>query len=146
MDDGIKMKNAAFSLCFVTLLLSSLSILAGVNRTIGANYSIAGKRPSPSENIAWTPNGTVVCIAPGFQNVPQIVSDGVGGAIIAWFDNRTGTDIDIYAQHLNSAGVAQWGGDYGIPICKELHDQSDVKVISDGVGGAIIVWQDYRNG
>jgi len=52
----------------------------------------------------WTPDGIVVCDAAGDQGKPQIVSDGAGGAIIAWYDDRD-TVNDIYAQRVDTTGV-----------------------------------------
>ena len=51
---------------------------------------------------------------------PTVTSDGVGGAIVAWVDVRTtldqgGTQNDIYAQRLNSAGQPQWQVK-GVPV------------------------------
>jgi len=40
---------------------------------------------------------------------------------------------------------AQWQVD-GVPICTAVNDQYSPKIISDGTGGAIIVWQDERSG
>ena len=57
----------------------------------------------------WTDNGTLICNKVGFmsaQNIPQICSDGNGGAIITWVDHRneggTKGPKDIYAQVINS--------------------------------------------
>ena len=33
-----------------------------------------------------------------------------------------------------------------IPVCTSAYDQTSPKIISDGRGGAIIVWEDLRNG
>ena len=38
---------------------------------------------------------------------PQIIPDGMGGAIIAWGDGRNGKN-DIYVQRMDSYGVPQW--------------------------------------
>ena len=53
----------------------------------------------------WTANGTLLCDAANNQYTPQIVSDGTGGAIVAWRDLRNGTNFDIYAQHVLASGV-----------------------------------------
>ena len=42
-----------------------------------------------------------VCTAAEAQIAPHVVSDSVGGAIIAWQDFRSGTDADIYAQRIS---------------------------------------------
>jgi predicted lipoprotein with Yx(FWY)xxD motif len=73
-----------------------------------------------------------------------IVSDGAGGAIIAWSDGRDGA-YDIYAQRLNAAGVPQWTLD-GIPVCTQPNGQYILSMVSDDVGGAVLVWYDSRTG
>lgn len=88
-------------------------------------------------------NGIVVCSAVNDQERPQIVSDGAGGAIIVWRDRRMG-GRDIYAQRINSLGVVQWSAN-GVVICDALGTQSNFSTIEDGLGGAIIVWEDDRN-
>jgi predicted lipoprotein with Yx(FWY)xxD motif len=90
------------------------------------------------------PSNIPISIRPGGQMAnPQIISDGAGGAIIVWEDPRSDTRSDIYAQGVNSAGVAQWAIN-GVPICTEVEDQTVSRLISDGAGGAIITWEDQR--
>jgi hypothetical protein len=52
---------------------------------------------------------------------------------------------DIYAQKINSTGSTIWD-DNGKIICNALGDQWYPKIVSDGKEGAIITWQDHRNG
>ena len=93
---------------------------------------------------AWTIDGIAVSSAADDQVTPQITSDGSGGAIVVWQDNRTG-NADIYAQRIDNNGISQWTAD-GIPICTAINQQFEPKIISDGNGGGIIVWKDYRSG
>ncbi len=90
----------------------------------------------------WQTDGVPVCTASLPQINPVAVSDGAGGAIIAWIDGRSGA-TDVYAQRLNAGGVAQWTAD-GVVICNASSNQLALRIISDGAGGAIIVWTDYR--
>src|SRR5262249_30739247 len=93
----------------------------------------------------WLANGVPVCLDPSEQRYPVIVSDGASGAIIAWGDER-GQD-DIYAQHINASGVAQWATD-GVPVCTAAGSQfgdAYPGIIPDGFGGAILTWQDDRS-
>jgi len=93
---------------------------------------------SPMENNA-------ICVDTNWQNASRIVSDGSGGAIIAWWDwNMTTNDHDIYAQRINSSGVVQWTT-RGVPICTNPLHQQNPEMVSDGNGGAIITWFDRRN-
>ena len=108
-----------------------------------SNYDVYAQRITASGVVQWTTNGIVVCATTGPQNYPDITSDGSGGAIIAWRDSR-GTDADIYAQRINSAGVKQWAPD-GVAICTASGSQGAVKIASDGAGGGIMVWLDNRS-
>ncbi|MFX1460190.1 MAG: TolB family protein [Promethearchaeota archaeon] len=109
----------------------------------GVEFDIYAQRVNSTGNIQWIANGTVICTAEGDQYDPQIVSDKNGGAIIIWRDGRNGDD-DIYIQHINSTGVAQWA-DNGTIITNANFDQFKAQITSDGAGGAIITWCDDRN-
>ncbi|MFX0132796.1 MAG: hypothetical protein ACFFDN_04030 [Candidatus Hodarchaeota archaeon] len=96
--------------------------------------------------VKWTSNGTAICTAGNNQQMPQLCSDGSGGAIITWQDERAGgTSDDIYAQRINSTGAVKWTGN-GTAICTATFNQSEPQLCSDGTGGAIITWSDYRIG
>jgi hypothetical protein len=57
----------------------------------------------------WQTNGVPLCTTGGQRYYPVSVSDGSGGAIVIWVDNRY-NNWDIYAQRVNAAGVPQWTG------------------------------------
>lgn len=103
--------------------------------------------PSGVVDPAWPANGTALCAAPDHQGLPAIVSDGAGGAIVAWHDFRDGVQFDIYAQHVLSTGAVDpaWPLD-GRALCTAVGDQGYVTIASDGGGGAIVAWDDYRSG
>jgi len=110
-------------------------------------YDIYAQRVDRSGSPSWTKNGVSVTNAVNSQNLPKIVSDGSGGAIITWEDQRNSgtTNIDIYAQKILSTGELAWPIN-GIIICNGILNQRDPELTSDGAGGAYIVWQDYRGG
>jgi len=102
------------------------------------------QRVNNAGTVQWTANGVPICTAANNQWSPVMISDGVGGAIIAWSDYRGG-NYDIYAQRISSSGTVQWTAD-GVPICTALNTQQNTTIISDNAGGAIIAWDDNRNG
>ena len=63
--------------------------------------------------------------------------------MIAWHDTRNG-DWDIYAQRIRKDGNLGWELN-GIPVCLMSGYQSSARCVCDGVGGAVIIWQDHRN-
>ncbi len=107
------------------------------------NYDIYAQKIASNGQTQWTANGTVICNATLGQEYPEICSDGAGGAIITWWDKRSGTDI--YAQWINSTGQTQWPAN-GTAICNYTGNQHKLQICSDGAGGAIITWQDERSG
>ncbi len=109
---------------------------------IYAQRALAGGTVDP----AWPLNGRIVCNAAGSQTSPVIVADGTGGAIIAWQDAR-GTSTDIYAHHVLANGVMDpaWPVN-GRLLCGATSAQSSPVITTDGAGGAIVAWTDFRNG
>jgi hypothetical protein len=79
------------------------------------------------------------------QVFPTITSDGSAGAIITWYDKRNGPSPDIYAQRINGSGISQWTAS-GTALCTATGTQDKPVLVSDGSGGAIMVWNDARNG
>ncbi len=111
------------------------------------NPDIYAQRISVSGTVQWTTNGVGICNMPFFQAVHSIISDGAGGAIIPWSDARGGTvdSYDIYAQRVNASGTAQWAPN-GLIICNAPLQQGSATLVSDGAGGAIVTWEDFRGG
>jgi len=115
------------------------------SRSGALNYDIYAQRINASGVVQWTVNGVAISTAPGNQVYPTITSDGAGGAINTWSDGRSGTNADIYAQRINASGVVQWTAN-GVAISTAARDQLYPTITSDGAGGAIITWYDYRSG
>ena len=103
-------------------------------------YDIYAQRVSATGAPLWTPDGVALCIAEGVQQSPTIISDGAGGAIVTWFDARSGPN-HIYAQRVNASGIPQWATD-GVALCTAANGQFYPTIVSDGAGGAIVTWED----
>jgi hypothetical protein len=80
------------------------------------------------------------------QLKPDICTDGAGGVIITWTDFRSTTDFDIYAQRQGPGGAIVWVVDGVVMNNNVAYDQTDPKIVSDGLFGAILSWTDYRTG
>ena len=107
-----------------------------------SSQDIYAQRVGQAITPKWTANGIAICAASGSQWYPTIISDGAGGAIVTWDDVR-GASYDIYAQRVNSDGVTQWTGN-GVALCTAANNQRYPILASDGLGGAIVTWQDSR--
>ena len=106
---------------------------------------IYAQRIDSNGMIQWASGGIEICTSSDSQDSFQVCSDGEGGAIIVWEDERNFnmTNTDIYAQRINSNGIILWMSN-GIEICTINCSQNKIQIISDGTGGAIITWQDLR--
>ena len=107
-------------------------------------YDIYAQRMDAGGNALWTPGGIAIYAAAYNQYNPMVVSDGGGGAIVAWTDIRNG-NADIFARRVTVAGSVQWPAG-GVAVCTNPSDQLDPVLVSDGAGGAIVSWRDARNG
>ncbi len=106
---------------------------------------IYARRVAGSGQPQGPPGGVVVCDVAGQQTWPVITSDGAGGAILAWQDGRRTLDADIFGQRLSPWGDPMCTAD-GEPLSAALHDQKYPCIVSAGIGGAIVAWDDNRSG
>jgi hypothetical protein len=109
------------------------AIIAWRDRRITGVYHVYAQRVDSTGVVAWTTNGVAVVTASVGQGGAALTTDGAGGAIVAWNDGRTGAP-GVYAQRLNSSGVAQWQTD-GVLVSAGA---AGARLVSDGSGGAII--------
>jgi hypothetical protein len=92
----------------------------------------------------WTNDPTIntpIKTDPGDQIGPQIVTDEKGGAIIAWSEGGS-----LWGQRVDQDGYLLWDS-AGEPVCTVSGVWGPMMsgMISDGEGGAIVVWLDFRN-
>ncbi len=116
--------------------------------TIDGNSNIYASRILASGSVAsgWSSRGIGVSTATGEQLDPAATSDGRGGLIVAWRDNRPGgAEGDIYIRRMNATGNALWTSG-GVALCTENSEQRSPGMVTDERGGAIVVWNDRRAG
>ena len=111
-------------------------------------HDIYAQKVNQSGVRLWTTMGVTICainqsVHEELRSTPM-VGDSSGGAIIAWSDYRSG-NYDIYARRINGSGTPQWTTN-GVIICAAAGDQSNVAMVSDGSGGAVITWVDPGSG
>ena len=70
-------------------------------------------------------------------------SDPDGNMIYAWSDCRNGVR-DVVAQKVDVNGDNLWG-EHGIVVVNASGRQEDPQLVTDGNGGAYIIWMDYRD-
>ncbi len=121
------------------------AIIAWEDLRSGQGKDIYAQHINASGVVQWDTNGIVICAESGIQDMVVMIPDGTGGAILAWEDKRSDVDYDIYAQRISASGTAMWSAG-GLAIASGDGDQQAPAIVSDGQGGAIIVWNDTRSG
>ncbi|HJN18867.1 MAG TPA: hypothetical protein QGH10_25430 [Armatimonadota bacterium] len=88
-----------------------------------------GESPVPiATSLAW-------------ESGPVVIGDGEGGAIIVYEWSEDGGDSDILAQRIGPDGEGIWNdGDTPSIIASSDRPERDPVVVSDGEGGALIVF------
>jgi hypothetical protein len=145
--NGIAVCSVAGSQFFPTITSDAAggAIVAWDDGRGGTSYDIYAQRVSTTGVALWTAGGVALCTDPGYESDPKIVSDGAGGAIVAWEDVRDAATTHIFARGVNAAGVAQWAAD-GVALCTAANGQFSPAIVANGAGGAIVAWDDFRNG
>lgn len=94
-----------------------------------------------------TANGNKVSASTGSHFLEfGTCKDGSTGSFVAFNDYRSGVRLDVYCQRLSTALAEQWAAG-GVAICTAAAgDKTNVVVVPDGLGGAIIAWKDARGG
>lgn len=111
--------------------------------------NISARRVDSGGNILWQTGGVEVCGIRG--GTARVVSDGSGGAIIAYEYNipcgdgsQANCDCDIYAQRIDAKGNVLWGPD-GVPVCVGPSMQYGPGIVADDAGGAIVFFVSIEN-
>jgi len=119
-------------------------VIIAWNDARNENQDIFAQRVSAKGEMLWGKDGIPICDLPSPQGWSIVLTDENGGAIIIFRDLRHGNP-DIYAQRVDANGRLLWDKE-GIPVCTDPSLQDDVKAIPDSEGGAILAWEDWRNG
>ena len=125
------MNKKVIFIFFLILLLLPIALISVQYFEV---YDFLGEIIEPKEEVLVVDDNSTLVM----QYSPQMCSDGAGGVIITWMDNRSG-DFDIYSQRVDAKGNKLWAEE-GVIICQDPDEQSSPEIIADGEGGAIILW------
>jgi FlgD Ig-like domain len=92
----------------------------------------------------WETNGNAVNSEPGDQEHHSICSDGSGGAIVVWHDERNTDNHNIYMQRILSGGSLAWD-EAGLVLCDAPSSQDNPQITIGSDLIFTIVWRDKRN-
>lgn len=118
------------------------AIVVWNDRRDRSNWDIYAQAVNLNGDVLWQTDGIPVCVDTADQSTQAIMSDGEGGAICVWEDERRSSEFqDLYIQRISATGEAMWEVN-GIPVFPSESLQSDPILIRDGAGGFYIVWWD----
>ncbi len=108
----------------------------------GSARRVFAQRLDADGNALWDANGRRVGTLEAQQDLPHVVSDLAGGALVFWVDGRgaVATNRPIYGQRLAPDGTRLWG-DAGDSLTVR-GSKSNFAACSDGLGGAWLAWSD----
>ena len=104
------------------------------------DFGVYVRRVDSNGVARWTPDGTEVCTAPlgSAQILPKAVSDGAGGVILAWLDNRNGPTA-LFAQRIDSSGTRLWAA-AGVQVATSATQVTTFDLAADGSNGVAVAW------
>ena len=145
-DCGIAIDDSSIAgrICVVADGENGVIVVWGYSST-GA--SIAVQRLDAEGTPLWGANGLEIRPLvgnPPLDNHPAVVSDGHGGAIVAWTANVvvSGPLDTLIACRVDSSGTKRWE----TVIYADTLDVAAPCLCEDGLGGVIVAWQEYEAG
>ena len=117
-------------------------------RVSNQNIHLYGQKINQTGTLLW---GTAGSEADGLQLtnttgnalLPQMVSDGAGGAVIAFGSTRVATDnANIYALRVDASGANVWAAN-GVDVCVAATNQANARLVKSG-SRYIVAWADRR--
>ena len=118
------------------------AIVVWNDRRDRSNWDIYAQAVTLDGEILWQTGGVPICTNTADQSTQAILSDGEGGAIFVWEDERRNSEFqDLYIQRVRATGEPMWEPN-GIPVFPSESLQSDPILVADGMGGFYVVWWD----
>jgi Secretion system C-terminal sorting domain len=106
--------------------------------------NIYAQRIDSNGIIQWNFNGVVVTNKSVREYNEEIISDGAGGAIIAW-EQGSNNIYDIWAQRIDASGTPMWASG-GIALSTASSNKLNPTMALGADNNVYCVWQDQRNG
>jgi len=117
----------------------------------GASSQIRAQKLDSHGRELWASGGIAVYGTSSLfsQTHPTAASDGHGGLVICWEDERLSNNtVFLYSTRLDGNGQRLWtdGGLRGTLVCNASGDHLNPVMAPDGQGGFYVAFQDNRSG
>lgn len=149
---GVPIWNArgrAISQSSTTRVVGPTAIPDGANgafvtwsANVESDLDVWAARVAPDGSLPWI-DDMPLATASGDQTLPRLVAVP-GGAIVAWLDFASASNVAVRAQRLGAGGTAEWAPE-GVAICTAPGSRQQLVIASDGRGGAYAAWGDSRS-
>ncbi len=113
---------------------------------------IMAQRLDGSGAPQWTADGVDIASPLGvYYSLAGAVSDGSDGAIVLYDEELYDPILEMFVasnpamQRVDASGSPQWNGLLGVEICTVDGYRENMRLVSDGAGGAIAAWSDGRS-
>jgi hypothetical protein len=110
----------------------------------GLEYDAYVQHVTVQGSVVWAANGVGASIVARQQLPTFVAPDGAGGVLVSWVDNRS-EDDEIFSQRFNASGTPQFAAN-GIATYLNPGQQFPSGIAQTADGGAIVVWNEKRNG
>lgn len=112
------------------------------------DIDIGAQRISADGRLLWQGGEKSATVSSGkyAEKNPRAIPDGMGGAIVVFeaVDRFEEPDYEILAQRIDSSGEMMWNnGERSSVVASSQLDEKNPAVVSDGRGGAIVVFEEY---
>lgn len=102
---------------------------------------IFARRVTVAGQTPWPAAGVTIAALPSWENYSRTISDGQGGIVVAWKDNRSNDGYDrIYAQRVSRSGTTQWTANGKLLTAPTQFIMGTLELASDGSDGAYLAY------
>jgi len=112
------------------------------DKRVGRN-NLYAQRISADGKAAWKKDGICLTTVYNYLVPFQIITDNQGGFYLVWRDIQNNQD-SLLVQRIDAKGNLFWPGN-PLKVASMAGESCPHKVITDGQGGLIIVWQNKPN-
>jgi len=110
------------------------------------NQRIYVQRLSPSGELLWAHDGVWASSGTndGPCRLPQIVSDGLGGAYLLWQTDNQANESQFHVQRIGSDGTLLWGnGTDAVALHHNFAMRRNAQLVESPEGGVVVVWEEF---
>src|SRR4029450_3488812 len=141
--DGVQLTNAGTGMRDLAIVRdvngAGGAIVVWRGNGVGGLHGIFAQKVNAAGAIQWGASGVAVtATSMNGEAWPVLISDGAGGAIVAFFIGTSGCRV----QRLNSSGVGQWPN---TPLSSASNNRRPA-IVTDGSGGAVVAWASGNTG